>query len=78
MYTDALYRIGPAATLSCPITPIGTQERANLATDAHAETVAKREVAQAELQVALSVRSLDLPTMLATSIKSLNDHVEEG
>ena len=49
-----------------------------MATDAHAETVAKREVAQAELQVALSVRSLDLPTMLATSIKSLNDHVEEG
>jgi hypothetical protein len=56
-YTNALFSIFPAATLLCPITPIGTQKRANLVMDAHVEHVAIREVAQTELQVGLSGRS---------------------
>ena len=63
-------------TLSCPITPIGTEKRANLATDAPAETVAAREVATAELQVAFWGLS-DAPSLVALAFLTVNNF-EEG
>ena len=68
VHTKPLYCISPAATPSCPITPIGTVERANIAKDAHAETVAQSEETLATLQAALLIKSVELLDI---------DHVEE-
>ncbi len=73
MSTNALESIGRAAMLSCPITRIGTEKRANLVTDAPADAVVKREVVQIELQVVSSGKSLRLPDRLVTFIKSLDE-----
>ncbi len=54
---DALMTIFYAATLFCPNTRIGTEKRTNLATDAPAETVVKREVPGARLLVGSSGKS---------------------
>ena len=68
--TNALECIFNAATLLCPIMMIGTEKRGNLATDAPAQTVVKREVARAGLLVVSSGKSLMLSDRLATLMEN--------